>query len=297
MDLFEHFDTRRVAAGDADIFLRSGGGGPPLLLLHGFPQTHHAWHAVAARLAGRFSLVIPDLRGYGESRGPAADSDHLNYSKRAMGEDLLAVMSSLGHERFMLAGHDRGGRVGYRLALDHPQRVARFAAVDIVPTLEVWDAISRSTALGSYHWSFLAQPAPVPERLIGNDPDYYVRHLLERWAGRPGALDPRAVSEYLAAFARPSVISAACEDYRAGAGIDVDHDRADREAARRIRCPTLLLWGKRYLSAKTREPLEIWRSWADDVREVALDCGHFVAEEEPHQCAAALEEFFGEGSP
>jgi haloacetate dehalogenase len=292
MDLFEGFDTRRVSTGDASIFVRTGGRGPPLLLLHGFPQTHHAWHAVARRLGERFSLVIPDVRGYGQSGGPPPDPEHLSYSKRAMAGDMVAVMASLGHERFMLAGHDRGGRIGYRLALDHPERVLRFAPVDIVPTLDVWEAISRASALGSYHWSFLAQPAPVPERLIGHDPSYYVTHLLERWAGRPGALDARAVSEYLAAFARSSVIAAACEDYRAGAGVDVAHDRADREAGRRIRCPTMLLWGKRYLSAKTREPLEIWRTWADDVREVALDCGHFVAEEQPEECATALEDFF-----
>lgn len=293
--MFEGFEERRVGvgeAGEAELYLRLGGSGPPLLLLHGYPQTHVAWHRVAPLLVRDFMLVIPDLRGYGASSGPAPDPEHRNYSKRIMAADMVALMASLGHERFALAGHDRGGRVGYRLCLDHPEKVTRFAALDIVPTLSTWEAMGADSALNSYHWPFLAVPAPVPERLIGNDPDFYYTHLLERWAGRPDALDPLAVRAYLAQFHDPAVIAATCADYRAGASIDRAHDRADRDAGRKIACPLLVLWGRDYLTAKDATPLATWRDWADDAREVALDCGHFIAEEEPEASAAALRDFF-----
>lgn len=290
--MFEGFSKRRVATGDAELNVVLGGAGPPLLLLHGFPQTHAMWHKVAPVLAEHFSLVLPDLRGYGDSQGPPPDPEHRHYSKRVMAQDMVALMSALGHERFLLAGHDRGGRVAYRLALDHPERVSRLAAVDIIPTLDVWDGMGMAAALSTYHWLFLAQPAPLPERLIGNDPDYYLHHLLARWAGNRDALDPKAVAEYERCFRKPSVIEACCEDYRAGAGIDLALDRADRDSGRRISCPTLVLWGRRYLTdAKTSSPLEVWRTWADDVREVALDCGHFLAEEAPDECVTALHQF------
>jgi haloacetate dehalogenase len=243
-------------------------------------------------LAQDFTLVMPDLRGYGASTGPAPDPEHRNYAKRAMAEDMVALMASLGHARFALAGHDRGGRVAYRLCLDHPERVVRFAALDIVPTLNVWEAMDGDIALGAYHWPFLAAPAPIPERLIGGDPDFFFTHLLERWAGRPDALDPEAVQAYLTQFHDPAVIAATCADYRAGASVDRDHDQADRDAGRKIACPLLVLWGRRYLAAKEASPLATWREWAEDAREVALDCGHFVAEEEPEACAAALRDFF-----
>lgn len=290
--MFKGFMEHRVSTREAEIFLRTGGTGPPLLLLHGYPQTHVVWHAVAPRLIDGFSLVIPDLRGYGESKGPPPDREHFNYSKRAMAEDMVAVMSALGHERFMVAGHDRGGRVGYRLAFDHPERVSHFAAVDIIPTLTAAEGMDKDKALSSYHWIFLAQPAPLPERLIGHDPEYYLRHLLDRWAGNRGALDPDAVAEYIRHFRKPSVIEATCEDYRAGMSVDLEHDRADCEAGRKIHCPTLVLWGKRYLSAKAQSPLAVWRDWAQEVFEIALDCGHFVPEEQPQACADALREFF-----
>jgi haloacetate dehalogenase len=293
--MFEGFGERCVAvgeAGEAELYLRLGGAGPPLLLLHGYPQTHVAWHRVAPLLARDFTLVIPDLRGYGASTGPAPDPAHRNYSKRVMAADMVALMASLGHERFALAGHDRGGRVGYRLCLDHPERVTRFAALDIVPTLDTWEAMDGDGALNTYHWPFLAVPAPVPERLIGNDPDFYFTHLLERWAGRPDALDPEAVRAYLAQFHDPAVIAATCADYRAGASVDRTHDRADRDAGRKIACPLLVIWGRDYLTAKDATPLATWRAWADNAREVALDCGHFLAEEEPEACAAAMREFF-----
>ncbi|MGE0118123.1 MAG: alpha/beta fold hydrolase [Dongiaceae bacterium] len=290
--LLDDFAERRIAVGNAEIYLRTGGAGPPLLLLHGFPQTHVIWHRVAPRLSQSFTLVMPDLRGYGDSRGPPPDADHVNYSKRAMAGDMVALMAALGHERFSLAGHDRGARVGYRLCLDHPGRVTRFASLDVVPTLDVWEEMDADRALATYHWPFLAVPAPLPERLIGAEPEFYVTHLLERWAGRRDALDPRAVAAYVAQVRRPSVLSAMCEDYRAGAGIDRAHDRADRDAGRRIACPVLVVWGRGYSASKEESPLVVWRRWADDVRDVPLDCGHFIAEEAPEACADALLDFF-----
>jgi haloacetate dehalogenase len=281
-----------VAAGSAEINIATGGSGPPLLLLHGFPQTHLAWRAVANRLAPRYSLVVPDLRGYGDSRGPRPDVRHHGYSKRAMAGDMIEVMAALGHERFDLAGHDRGARVAHRLALDYPASVRRLGLLDILPTLAVWEAMNWSGALSSYHWLFLAQPAPMPERLIGHDPDFYLHHLLDRWAGNKALLEPEAVEAYAAAFRRPSVIGAACEDYRAGATIDIEHDRTDRDAGRRIGCPTLLLWGRRYLHAPSGTPLSVWRDYADEVRDQAFDCGHFLAEEDPERTASALAGFF-----
>ena len=287
--MFEGFATHTVAVGPERIHLRSAGQGAPVLLLHGYPQTLAAWHLVAPLLAGDFTVVVPDLPGYGDSLGPGPDPEHRGHSKRRMAEVMVAVMASLGHHRFHVAGHDRGGRVGYRMALDRPACVASFAAVDIVPTVEQWDRVTMQSMLAGYHWAFLAQPAPMPERLIGGDPAFYVHHLLDRWAGRPGALHAEAVAAYERSIARPSVIEAHCEDYRAGAGIDADLDRADREAGRRLACPVLALWGTRYLRIS---PKPVWQTWANDVTEVALDCGHFIAEEEPSACAAALKAFF-----
>ncbi len=289
--MFEGFTDRRVSTGEAELFVRIGGVGPPLLLLHGYPQTHVAWHRIAPVLAQQFTLVVPDLRGYGQSRGPAPDAEHRRYSKRAMAQDMAALMTTLGYERFRLAGHDRGARVGYRLCLDQPERVERFAAIDIIPTLDMWDGMNADKALASYHWSFLAVPAPVPERLIGADPEFYVGHLLERWAGRRDALDPAAVAAYLGQFRDPAVIAASCADYRAGATVDRADDAEDRRRGNKIACPVLVLRGRGYLSSKTASPLAVWRNWADDAREVALDCGHFVAEEKPAECAAALASF------
>jgi haloacetate dehalogenase len=290
--LLAGFGEQRVEVGEANLFLRIGGSGPPLLMLHGYPQTHLAWHRVAPLLARQFTVILPDLRGYGQSRGPTPDDAHRHYSKRAMAEDMVRLMASLGHERFFLAGHDRGARVGYRLALDHPARVERFAALDIIPTLDMWERMDADRALGSYHWMFLAVPPPVPERLIGADPDFYIRHLLARWAGPRAALDERAVAAYVEQFRDPAVLAASCADYRAGAATDRADDVADRRKDRKITCPVLIIWGRGYLGARTSSPLAVWQRWADDVRDVPLDCGHFVAEEKPGECAAALAGFF-----
>jgi haloacetate dehalogenase len=290
--VLDAFPDRRIAVGEAEIYLRSGGKGPPLLLLHGYPQTHAMWHRVAPRLAQAFTVIMPDLRGYGRSKGPKADPHHHGYSKRAMAEDMVKVMAALGYDRFALAGHDRGGRVGYRLCLDHPDRVERFAVLDIIPTLDVWEEMDADVALNMYHWQFLAAPAPVPERLIGGAPEFYIEHLLERWAGDRKALNPKAVAAYLTQFRRPEVIAATCEDYRAGATVDRELDQLDRDAGKKIRCPLLVIWGRRYHASVAGSPAEVWRKWADDVTELALDCGHFVAEEAPEACTDAMWAFF-----
>ena len=291
--MLEGFQHREIALGAYTLNVATGGDGPPLLLLHGYPQTQAIWHRVAPRLAERFTLVMPDLPGYGASTGPIPDLENLHYSKRAMAGVMVALMDHLGHERFCVAGHDRGGRVGYRLTLDHPDRVERYAALDIVPTLEVWEAMDWRSALAGYHWPFLAQTAPVPERMIGADPDFYITHLLERWAGGQDALEAEAVSEYVGQFHKPEVVAATCADYRAGATVDMEHDLADRAAGRMIGCPVLVVWGRDYSVAGDASPIEIWRRWADDVSEAPLDCGHFVAEEQPEACAEALGRFFG----
>jgi len=288
--IFDGFRTVRVdTAPCTTIDACIGGDGPPVLLLHGYPQTRAAWHLVAPRLARRFTVVVPDLRGIGRSRGPAPQPEA--YTKRAMAADVLALMHALGFERFDVAGHDRGARVAYRLALDAPQAVRRLAPIDIVPTLDMWEKMSAAGALRAYHWAFLAQPAPIPETMIGRDPLFWLHHLLDRWKGRDAVLDAAAVADYEASFARPEVVAATCADYRAGATLDVEHDRADRAAGRRIAAPVQVIWAKQYLASVS--PLQTWKAWSDDPREVALDCGHFVAEEQPHACAAALEAFFG----
>ncbi|MGB8841169.1 MAG: alpha/beta hydrolase [Aliidongia sp.] len=289
MAMFDGFTQREIAIGDTVLHVTSGGDGPPLLLLHGYPQTRAAWHAIAAPLAARFTLIIPDLPGYGASRGPAPET--ANYTKRRTAETLRDLVRLLGHDRIFLAGHDRGGRVGFRLALDHPELVRAFAPLDIVPTLDAWEAMDWRGAMKSYHWLFLAQPAPLAERLIGLDPDFYLEHLLTRWAGDRGALAPAAVAEYLRCFRDPGVIAATCADYRAAASLDLEQDGADRASGKRIRCPVRVIWGRRYFPAGS--PLPAWRRWAADADEVAFDCGHFIAEEAPAACAEALIGFFG----
>ena len=286
--MFEGFATHAVGCEDATIHCRVGGQGSPLLLLHGFPQTHVHWHRLAPLLEGEFSLVIPDLRGYGASRGPAPDPQHRNYSKREMAKDMVQLMAQLGHDRFGVVSHDRGARVGYRLALDAPDRVSHLVSLDTVPTLDIWDAWDMEASIEGFHWAFLAQPAPVPERMMGANPDFFITHLLERWAARPGVLDPAAVAAYKAAFRKPEVLQAMAEDYRSGATIDLEHDRKDRNASRKFQCPVLAPRGRLY----TAQPLRpIWEKWADDVSEITFECGHFIAEEAPVDCAKSVRRF------
>jgi haloacetate dehalogenase len=288
--LFPGFRSARIRARETEIHVVVGGQGPPVLLLHGYPQTHACWHRIAPALAARFTVVCPDLRGYGESGRPPSDPAHRAYSKRVMARDQVETMAELDFQRFAVVGHDRGGRVAYRLALDHPERVTRLAILDIVPTFETWAAMDRHAGLATYHWFFLAQPAGFPERLIGADPDYFLRWTLESWAGRPDAFNARALAEYRRAFRDPEMIRATCEDYRAGASVDVEDDAGDR-GRRRIDCPVLALWAERQPGAIPWDPVAVWREWAGDVRGQAVPGGHFMAEEAPAETLAALEPF------
>lgn len=289
-DLLPGFATHRIKTSAAEIFLRVGGAGPPLLLLHGYPQTHVCWHKIAPALARELTVVVADLRGYGQSSCPRGDGGSHIYSKRAMAGDMVEAMRALGHARFAIAGHDRGGRVAYRLALDHPDVPTRLIAFDILPTLEVWERLRWQAAIKSYHWSFLAQPYPLPETLIATDPAYYVVHTLEGWTGAKNldCFHPDALAAYKSALQDPARIHAVCEDYRAGAKIDRQLDEADRQADRRITCPTLVVWGSDYVGKGTADPLAVWRPWCTDVSGVEVASGHFLAEENPEGTLAAV---------
>ncbi|GAB5468226.1 MAG: alpha/beta hydrolase [Rhodospirillales bacterium] len=290
--MLEGFETARLDLGAAEIHLRHGGEGPPLLLLHGYPQTHLTWRLVAPLLARHFTLVMPDLRGYGASSGPVPDAENRHYAKRAMAADMVAVMQRLGHERFALAGHDRGGRVAYRLCLDHPERVSAFAAVDVVPTIELWEGLDAASAIAAWHWPFLAQPAALTEPVLAAASETIIASFLRGWAGTPDALAPEAMAAYLAQFERPSVIAATCADYRAGATTDRADDAADRTAGKRIACPILTLWGRDYIGDAEPTPVTLWRRWADRVEGHSLPCGHFLQEEAPDTLAEAMIAFF-----
>jgi len=287
--MFEGFQRERVAVGEVEINLVLGGSGPPLLLLHGYPQTHLIWRQVAPRLAERFTVVATDLRGYGDSSKPPGLPDHSNYSKRAMAEDQVAVMARLGFERFALCGHDRGGRVGHRLAVDYPERVTQLAVLDIAPTLAMYRGTDMAFARAYYHWFFLIQPAPYPETLIGGAPETFLRHHMTRFAGLApfaGAWD-----DYVRCFDAAG-IHASCEDYRAAAGIDLEQAQQDLDAGRRISCPLLALWGGAGIVERCFDPLANWREVAGEVSGRALPCGHYIPEEVPELLVEALLAFF-----
>jgi haloacetate dehalogenase len=287
--VLDGFEQTRIATSGAEINLRKAGQGPPLLLLHGYPQTQAMWHKIAPALAERFTVVLTDLRGYGDSAKPPGGDRHAAYSKRAMARDQAEVMTALGFEEFSVVGHDRGARVGHRLALDHPGRVTKLAVLDIAPTLAMYERTDMAFASAYYHWFFLIQPFDLPERLIGADPDYYLETKLGKWSRSAGCFEAAALAEYRRCFRDPATIHATCEDYRAAAGIDLEHDRADLD--HQLACPLLVLWGARGVIERQYEVLEIWRERAREVDGKALPCGHFLAEEAPAETLAELLKF------
>ncbi len=296
-EMLEDFEAAEVESGETRIFIRWGGLGPPVLLLHGFPQTHLMWQRVAPLLAQQFTVVCADLRGYGQSGCPASTRDHEPYSKRAMARDMVAVMARLGFQRFSVAGHDRGGRVAYRLALDHPALIDRLAVLDILPTQDVWQLADARFATAYWPWSLLAQPEPLPERLISAAADAVVDNALAAWGSPVGVFDDKVRGAYVQALSNPTSIHAICEEYRAAATLDREHDAEDRLAGRRIHCPVLALWSDRgplgQWYGEVGGPVGIWQAWADDVRGFSFPAGHFFPEEIPHDTAAALSSFFG----
>ena len=287
--LFPGFTLEGVSVKDGPIRLRRGGSGPPLLLLHGNPQTHFMWHAVAPELATRFTVVCPDLRGYGGSLKPPATPDHAPYAKTAMARDMVELMQRLGHTRFLVAGHDRGARVGHRLALDFPDRVEKLAVLDIVPTIEAFERTDMSFALGYYHWFWFAQPHPFPEVIINAAPEAWFIHHTTRGAKPESLFHPEALADYLDAARNPDAVRGMCEDYRAAASIDLEHDRVSRGAGEKIRCPLLVLWGAKGKIGQWYDPLAIWRQYcAAEVTGGPVNSGHYLAEEAP---AEVLERF------
>lgn len=293
-DLFPGFASKWIETSAGRIFARTGGSGRPLLLLHGYAQSNVMWHRVAPELARHFRLIIADLPGYGWSAAPKAEHDHTPYTKRAMAAAMVELMEKLGHVRFLLAGHDRGGRVAYRLALDHPGRAEKLATLDIVPTYAMWHDIDARLAYRIWHWTFLALPSPFPETLIGADPVHFWD-----WKTASGtktkdlsSFDPRALAHYHAFFKDPARIHATCEDYRAGHTTDLAIDEADHAASNKITCPMLAIWGASGIPSETKSPLDTWREWATDVRGFPIDCGHYLPEEDPQSTAKALIDFF-----
>lgn len=291
--MIERFTSHTVAVGNGiDIAAWTGGSGPPVLLLHGFPETSACWRKIAGRLAERFTVVAADLRGYGASSKPPGGGDHAAYSKRTMAADQVALMRALGHERFRLVGHDRGGRVAHRLALDHADAVERLAVLDIAPTATMYAATDKDFATAYYHWFFLIQPADFPERMLANNTRDYLRHTFAAWSKTEGAFDTAILTHYGEAWFDPAAIHAACEDYRAAATIDLVHDAESDAAGVKLAMPLLALWGSRGTVGRTFDVLAAWREKsASTVTGHAIDCGHFLPEEAPEETLAALLDF------
>lgn len=290
--MFDGFVEFDIAVAGATVHGRRGGSGPPLLLLHGIPETHLMWHRVAPTLAERFTVVVTDLRGYGASSCPPSTSDHSPYAMRAVAADQVELMARLGHSRFGVAGHDRGARCAYRMAIDHPDAVTALAVLDVVPTAEVFRRADADFSLGYWVWSFLAAPYPVPEQLIAGAPATLVDHMLDSWSATAGTFPAQVRERYVEAFSDPATVHAICEQYRAAATLDVADDEADR-GRHRLRCPVLALWAAGGPVDTWYEPLTVWREWADDVRGSAVPGGHFLPEESPDEVIEALTDFFG----
>jgi haloacetate dehalogenase len=284
--MFDGFVSKQIETRETVINLVEGGRGYPVLMLHGYPQTHVCWHRVAPVLAEKFTIVCPDLRGFGDSGKPLSDARHLAYSKRVMACEQVEIMHSLGFDKFAVVGHDRGARVAHRMALDHPEKVTKLALLDIIPTRTAFANVDKEMATGAFNWFFSIQPDELPERLISAEPVFYLNWLLDHWAGSQNALDKEAVAEYERCFDEQA-IRATNEEFRAAATIDLVHDEADKE--RKISCPTLVLWSRTSWTAF--DVLEIWQEHAEDVRGLAFDCGHFLPEEDSARTAAELTGF------
>ena len=288
-NVFEGFENRTVACDDGLINLKVGGNGPPLLLLHGYPQNHIMWHKIAPQLAQRFTVIASDLRGYGDSFKPKSVEDHSSYSKRAMANEQVQVMASLGFDRFSVVGHDRGARVAHRMARDHPSRIDKLVVMDIAPTATMYGNTDKAFATAYYHWFFLIQPFDLPERMIGADPAFYLSSKLKAWGRTEGAITAEAFSEYRRCFSMPETIHASCEDYRAAATIDLEHDQAN--GSEKISHPLLVLWGAQGFVGATYDVLATWREVASDVQGFSVPGGHFLPEEAPDDVLKALLEF------
>ena len=291
--MMEGFTRAEIKTSGARIVTVHGGKGPPLLLLHGNPFTHLSWHKIAPRLAEEFTVVATDLRGYGDSEKPPGGEDHSGYSFRAMAQDQVEVMASLGFKKFMAAGHDRGARVLHRMTLDHPAVVERAAILDIIPQHNLYTHMTREWAKASYHWLFMIQPEPLPERLMSADPDFYITTKLAKTKAGLSFFGKEALEEYKRCFRNPATVHAMCEDYRATYGVDFEMDKVDFAAGRKITCPALILWGATGAVGRNHKPAEVWKDYAADIRGAkALPCGHYLSEEAPEETYLALREFF-----
>lgn len=284
-----NFQQQVIPTTEAQINTWVGGRGEPLLLLHGYPQNYYMWHRICDRLAENFTVVMSDLRGYGDSSKPSVSEDHYSYCKRVMAQDQVEVMSSLGYDQFYLVGHDRGARVAHRLTLDYPEKVQKLALLDIIPTYQLYKTTNRQFAMAYYHWFFLIQPFPFPETLIQGNPEYYLRHCLTSWSKTKSAFTEKAIAEYLRCFRNPETVNRTCEDYRASASIDLVHDEADQ--AQKITCPLLILWGDLGFIGQNYDVMASWQDKATNVTGKGLNCGHFLAEEAPEETYLALSEF------
>ncbi|MBX2873465.1 MAG: alpha/beta hydrolase [Saprospiraceae bacterium] len=289
--MLDQFIKATAQLGDVSIHYAMAGSGPPLLLLHGYPQTHVMWHKIAPALAKKFTVVASDMRAYGDSSKPPTDAQHSPYAKRAMGKDQIELMRHLGFEQFLLAGHDRGGRVGHRMALDYPEVIQKLAVLDIAPTYTMYKTTDMEFAKAYYHWFFLIQPFGLPERMIGADPTFYLDKKFGQWGRDSSAFTPEALAEYHRCFT-PETIHASCEDYRASASIDLEHDQIDIDQGRKVQCPVLCLWGEKGFVGQKYNVIAEWKKWADQVEGMGLPCGHYLPEEAPDKTLEALLNFF-----
>ena len=294
MSVIKGFEKRRQDVHGVEIAYAVAGSGPPLLLLHGYPQTHAMWHRIAPELARDYTVIAADLRGYGDSAKPPGGERHEAYSKKAMAADMAGLMTVLGHRRFAVLGHDRGARVTHRLALDHPDRLAAVSVMDICPTLHMYRTADDDFARAYYHWFFLIQPYDMPERMIGADPEYYLSKKMKKWSGGD-FLTPESFAEYQRCFSDPATIHATCEDYRAAAGIDLEHDEADR--GRKVSLPLLAIWGSKGFVGRKYDVLAVWRDYAENVTGGAVTSGHYVAEEAPEETLALIRPFLAQHWP